>query len=84
MSTQISAYISNETKTLFENYSRKTGQKKAYIIEEALLHYFNASQDLPADIITPPSITVSKKVYDEIIAAEREPTEALRELMNEG
>ncbi len=84
MTTQISAHISNETKILFEDYAKKSGQKKAHIIEEALLHYINASQDLSSDIITPASITVSKKVYDEIIAAERKPTEALRELMNEG
>ena len=82
MTTQVSAYISNETKMLFEDFSLKSGQKKGFIIEQALLHYINAHQELPADIIIPPSITVSKKVFESIITAEREPTEALRKLMN--
>lgn len=83
MSTQVSAYISNETKNLFEDFSKKSGQKKGFIIEQALMHYINAQRELPDDIIIPPSITVSKEVFDEIVMAEREPTEALRKLMNE-
>ncbi len=83
MTTQISAYISNETKMIFENFSNKYGQKKGFIIEQALLHYINAHQELPSDVIIPASITVSKEVFDNVIMAEREPTEALRKLMNE-
>ena len=83
MTTQVSAYISNETKVMFENFSNKSGQKKGFIIEQALLHYINAHQELPADIIIPASITVSQQVFEDIIMADREPTEALRKLMNE-
>ncbi len=83
MTTQVSAYISNETKMIFENFSNKSGQKKGFIIEQALLHYINAHQELPSDIIIPASITVSKEVFEDIIMAEREPTEALRKLMQE-
>jgi len=83
MTTQVSAYISNETKIIFENFSNKSGQKKGFIIEQALLHYINAHQELPADIIIPASITVSQQVFEDIIMADREPTEALRKLMNE-
>ncbi len=83
MTTQVSAYISNETKILFENFSNKSGQKKGFIIEQALLHYINAQQELPADIFIPASISVSKEVFKNIIMADREPTEALKELMNE-
>ena len=32
MTTQVSAYISNETKIIFENFSAKTGQKKRLYI----------------------------------------------------
>ncbi len=83
MTTQVSAYISNETKIIFENFSNKSGQKKGFIIEQALLHYINAHQELPADIIIPASITVTQQVFEDIIMADREPTEALRKLMNE-
>ena len=83
MTTQVSAYISNETKVMFENFSNKSGQKKGFIIEQALLHYINAHQELPADVIVPASITVSKEVFEDVIMADREPTEALRKLMNE-
>ena len=83
MTTQVSAYISNETKIIFENFSNKSGQKKGFIIEQALLHYINAHQELPADIIIPASITVSQQIFEDIIMADREPTEALRKLMNE-
>ena len=83
MTTQISAYISNETKVILENFSAKTGQKKGFILEQALLHYINANQELPADIIIPPSITISKEVYENVIMADREPTQALRDLPND-
>jgi len=83
MTTQVSAYISNETKMIFENFSAKTGQKKGFILEQALLHYINANQELPADIIIPPSITISKKVFDEVIMADKEPTQALKDLLDE-
>ena len=82
MPTQISAYISNETKKLFEDFSNKSGQKKGFIIEQAILHYINAQQELPADIMIPTSITVTKEVFENVIMAEKEPTEALKELMN--
>jgi len=83
MNTQISAYISKETKKLFEEFSNKTGQKKGFIIEQALLHYINANYELPSDIILPPSISVSKEVYKKSILADKEPTEALVKLMYE-
>jgi len=83
MTTQVSAYISNETKVMLEKFSAKTGQKKGFILEQALLHYINANQELPADIIIPPSITISKDVYENVIMADREPTQALRDLLNE-
>ena len=83
MTTQISAYISNETKMILENFSTKTGQKKGFILEQALLHYINAHQELPADIIIPPSITVSKETFDNVIMAQRESTPALRDLLND-
>jgi len=83
MTTQISAYISNETKMIFENFSAKSGQKKGFIIEQALLHYINAQQELPDDVIIPPHITVSQDVFENVIMRDKEPSSALRELINE-
>ncbi len=82
MPVQISAHISDETKKLFEDFSAKSGQKKGFIIEQAILHYINAHQELPSDIFIPPSITVTKEVFEDTILAEKEPTQALKKLMN--
>ena len=83
MSKQISAYISDETKILFENFSNKSGQKKGFILEQALLHYINVCDELPSDIIIPPTMTVSQEVFDNVIMEDKEPTKALKELMHE-
>ena len=80
---QISAYISDESKALFEEFSKRSGQKKGFIVEQALLQYISAQQELPSDIMIPPAITVSKEVFDTVIMAENEPTEALVKLMHE-
>ena len=64
MNTQVSAYISKETKMLFEEFSSKSGQKKGFILEQALLHYINANKELPDDVIVPASVTVSKEVFE--------------------
>ena len=77
MRTQISAYISNETKIIFEDFSAKTGQKKSFIFEQALLHYITENRELASDI------TVSKEVFDDVVMADKEPTQALRDLLNE-
>ena len=45
--TQISAYISKETKILVEQYVKSRGIKKAFLIESALLHHLQALKDLP-------------------------------------
>ncbi len=80
--TQVSGYISDESKIIFEDYAKYSGQKKGFILEQALLHYISAQQELPNDIIIPPSITVSKEVFENVIMADKEPTSALIEMMN--
>ena len=44
--TQISAYISYDTKALVEAYSKKSGVKKGFLIEDALLHHLQALKPL--------------------------------------
>lgn len=83
MSAQISAYISDATKIAFEDFSKKFGQKKGFIIEQAILHYINAQNELPDDIIIPPMMSVSKETFEQVVMSKQEPTEALIKLMNE-
>jgi len=48
------------------------------------LHYLQALRELPADIIIPPRITVTKKSFEkivELINKPRKPTKALRDSM---
>ncbi len=82
--TQISAFISSSTKELVEKYADAHGVKKGHLVEEALLHHLQALRDLPADVIIPPRVGVSKaslELVAERIAKPRRPTEAMRDLM---
>jgi len=83
MQTQVSGYISQETKTTFEAFAKKSGQKKGFILEQALLHYINARQELPEDIVIPPTLTIDQQTFDELIDKEKAPSEALKKLMHE-
>ncbi|NOR80395.1 MAG: DUF1778 domain-containing protein [Methyloprofundus sp.] len=83
--TQISAYISDETKSLVEAYSKKSGVKKGFLIEEALLHHLQALKEFPLDIIIPAKITLtdnSMKQLVDIINNPPSPTENLKQLMH--
>jgi len=81
--TQISAFISDSTKEALEQYAEAHGLKKAYLIEEALLHHLQALQELPLDVIIPARLVVSPDSGQAIIdrvAKPRRPTKAMREL----
>ena len=83
---QISAVVSETTRDLLEQYSRSTGVKKGYLVEEALRHFLVALQELPRDVIIHPKIVVSlesgMKILDRI--NNPRPTAALRELLRGG
>lgn len=57
--TQISAFVSAETKAEIERYTRSTGVKKNHLVEEALRHHLLALRELPTDIVVHPRIVVS-------------------------
>lgn len=83
--TQISAHISESTKDLVEQYAAEHGVKKGYLVEQALLHHLQALRELPADIIIPARIVISKKSMErvaELLETPREPTAALRALFD--
>ena len=81
--TQISAYISEETKDLVERYVRARGVKKAFLVESALLHHLQALDELPADVIIPPRLVVNRKSGEAILEQlekPAEPTDAMKAL----
>ena len=83
--TQISANISGETRELLERYVAVHGVKKSHLIETALLHHLNALDAVPADLVIPPAIHVSRKTGDTIldrIENPPPPTAAMRELFD--
>ena len=84
--TQISAYISEETKNLVERYVRARGVKKGFLVESALLHHLQALEKLPADVIIPPRLVVSRKSGGAILEQLEkpvEPTDSMKELFED-
>ena len=84
--TQVSAYISEETKAEIEAYVKRRGVKKAYLIEEALRYYLQALREIPEDLFIPSRLVLSGESMAEIadrITQEDQPTEALKTLFRE-
>ena len=82
--TQISAFVSIATRDLLEKHARATGEKKAHVVEMALLHHLQALQQLPADVIIPPRLVLSKDEGRKLLrrlARPRRPNRRMRELM---
>ncbi|HGG60470.1 MAG TPA: hypothetical protein ENK26_11250 [Gammaproteobacteria bacterium] len=82
--TQVSAYISKDTKAEMEAYVKRHGVKKAYLIEEALQHHLQALREIPKDAIIPPRLVLTADAMSKLAArlAEKErPTEALKALL---
>ena len=81
--TQISAFISDTTKSLVEKYANLHGVKKGHLIEEALLHHLQALETLPADVIIPPRLVITADSGETVLARmekPRRPTKAMRQL----
>lgn len=80
--SQISAVVSSTTRSLLEKHVRRTGIKKGHLVEQALLHYLQALDALPSDVIIPPVITVTRRSGEEILKriANPRPTPRLRKL----
>jgi hypothetical protein len=83
--TQISAVVSPATQVLLDNHVRATGVKKGRLLEQALLHHLRALDALPADIIVPPRLVVSRRSGREVmkrLAAPPKPAKQLRALLS--
>ena len=83
---QISAPISRETKELMERHVKATGVKKGHLIESALRYHLRALHELPADVLVPPRLVLTRRSFDELVERLRspgEPTGELRDLMSD-
>ena len=84
--TQVSAYISEETKSEIEAYVKRRGVKKAYLIEEALQHHLQALREIPEDLIIPSRLVLAGEAMAEIaerITQKDQPTESLKALFRD-
>lgn len=82
--TQVSAPVSKETKELLERYAKATGVKKGYLIESALRYHLRALHELPADVLVPPHMVLTRSSFEAVVERLRspgQPTEKLRTLL---
>lgn len=83
---QISAPVAAETKAALDAYVAKTGLKKGRVIEDALLHHLQAIREIPADLIIPPRVVLTRGTLEKVAESlEGEPrsNSALRGLMRD-
>ena len=66
--THISAYISNETNLSVENYVKKSGINKGFLIEDALLHHLQTLKEIPQDVIIPTRIQITNSSMEQLLA----------------
>jgi hypothetical protein len=81
--SQVSAYISPETRQELDRYVEAHGVKKGHLIEMALLHHLQALRELPQDAIVPPRLVVTPETGEwllDLLEHPQEPTDAMREL----
>lgn len=84
--TQISANISKETKARMEAYTSEFGVKKSHLIEVAILHHLSAIEELPADIVIPPVLEVTRRSGERVldrIENPKPPTAAMKALFDD-
>jgi uncharacterized protein (DUF1778 family) len=80
MGTQISAEISESTRKLLEHYTKNTGMKKGFLIEQAVLNYIRALNELPADILIPARVVLTEKSAAKVVKHLTRPPRPTREL----
>ncbi len=83
--TQISARISNSTKVALERHVKQCGVEKSRVIEEALLHHFQALTEIPEDVIIPVRLVLGERSMQEVVdrlSADEKPSENLKALFS--
>ena len=82
---QISAHVSEGTKSKLDRLSQARGMRKAFLLEQALLYHFRALEELPEEAFLPPRLVLSKNSFNKLVEYVDNPpypTEAMQELMN--
>ena len=82
--SQVSAFVSAETKEMLERYVRGTGVKKGHVIEEALRHHLQALREIPLDLIVSTRVVLTRESGERLLAVldrPPRPTPALRKLL---
>ncbi len=83
--SQISATISAATKERLDRFAERRGLKKNFVVEQALLFFMEARQELPDEALMPTRLVVDDEEFDRLVQmleTPAAPTEALRELMH--
>lgn len=82
---QISAHVSEGTKNKLDHLTRERGLRKAYVMEQALLYYFRALEELPGEALLPARLVLSTDAFQRVLNTidnPPPPTPAMLELMN--
>lgn len=81
---QISAVVPQHIKAELDLVSSSKGLKKAFMIEEALSHYFQALKAIPSEMIIPKRIALSEKGVIQLEKLlKKKSNKALIDLMND-
>jgi hypothetical protein len=83
---QVSTHIDASTKRELDEYAEAHGLKQGHLIEEALRHHLRALRELPADIIIPTRLVITRESGARVLARLKKPgrpTKALRELFRQ-
>ena len=54
--TQISGYVSEGAKVKLDRLAKVRGLRKSFVLEQALLYYFRALEELPTEAFLPPPL----------------------------
>jgi hypothetical protein len=83
--SQVSAVIADTTRERLERFARQHGVKKSHLIETAILHHLAALEELPADVVVPPVLVLSREAGADLIRRielPEPPTPALKTLFD--
>ncbi len=77
--------VLESTKDKLDGFTRNHGLKKNFVIEQALLWYMSARQELPDEAFLPTRLVLQDDAFDRLVERISEspaPTDALRDLMS--
>jgi hypothetical protein len=65
--TQISAFVSEETKAELDRFVRATGMKKGFVIEQALRNHLRALREIPPEFAIPTQVVLTRESFEEVV-----------------